>query len=249
MNSLTRRRPSPALLVAVIALVAALAGSASALPGSNTVSKDDLKKSSVGGSEIAKSAVKSADVKDGKLKGRDLADGAVGAEELADSEPFHRVGDPGEPTLNNGGEGDCVWGAPPVSVTGFNPLSFYKDPLDVVQLAGAAAATDGPGGDGVCDPSDPGEAEDAIVFALPEGYRPENVSAVGASDGPGVVVPDEGTTINGQAIPAGSVLAVTGPSILLDGGIFRAAGSGTAPIAASAPARLGSFADLRRTLR
>jgi hypothetical protein len=248
MNSTTRRRPSPALFVSVIALVAALVGTASALPGSNTVSKNDLKKSAVGGSEIAKNAVKSADVKDGKLKGRDLAEGSVGAAELADSEPFHRVGAPGEPVLSNGGEGDCVWGPPPVATAGFNPLSFYKDPLDVVQLAGAVQATDGPGGDGACDPVDPGEAEDAIAFTLPEGYRPENLSVAGTSDGPGLVVPDEGATISGQAIPGGSVLAVIGGSVLLDGGVFRAAGEGTAVIEASAPARVGSLEALGRTL-
>jgi hypothetical protein len=37
-------RPSPALIVALIALVAALAGSAVALPGKNKVDKNDIKK-------------------------------------------------------------------------------------------------------------------------------------------------------------------------------------------------------------
>ena len=249
MSSSTQRRPSPAFIVSVIALVVALAGTASALPGKNTVNKGDLKKNSVGGSEIVRDAIKSAEVKDGKLKGRDLGEGTVGATELADSEPFRRVGAPGEPPLSNGGEGDCVWGPSSVAVAGLNPISFYRDPLDVVHLAGAANATDGSGGDGVCDPTDPGEAEDALIFVLPEGYRPENVQFAGSGILSVLVIPDEGAVINGQAIEPGAVVALIGVGTVLDNGLFRAAGTGTSVIEASAPARLGSFEELRRALR
>jgi hypothetical protein len=41
---MSSRRPSPARLVAAIALVAALGGSAVALPGKNNVDKNDLQK-------------------------------------------------------------------------------------------------------------------------------------------------------------------------------------------------------------
>lgn len=57
-----KKLPSPALLVAMIALVAALAGSAIALPGSNSVKSNDIKRDAVKGSDIATGAVKPADL-------------------------------------------------------------------------------------------------------------------------------------------------------------------------------------------
>jgi hypothetical protein len=50
------------VLVAVIALVAALAGSAIALPGSNSVKSNDIKRDAVKGPDIATGAVKPADL-------------------------------------------------------------------------------------------------------------------------------------------------------------------------------------------
>ena len=62
------RRPSPALIVAIVALVAALAGTAVALPGKNSVK----------GNDIAKNAVKSSDVKNDKLTGTDINESTLG---------------------------------------------------------------------------------------------------------------------------------------------------------------------------
>ncbi len=68
------RLPSPAMLVAVIALVAALAGSAVALPGSNSVKSNDIKRDAVEGTDIASGAVKPADLDLIKVDGRDRPD-------------------------------------------------------------------------------------------------------------------------------------------------------------------------------
>ena len=54
----SRRLPSPALLVAVIALVAALSGSAIALKGKNKVKSDDIAPHAVKGKDIAAEAIK-----------------------------------------------------------------------------------------------------------------------------------------------------------------------------------------------
>jgi hypothetical protein len=62
------RRPSPALIVAIVALVAALAGSAIALPGKNSVKSND----------IAKNAIKSKHVKNNKLTGNDINESTLG---------------------------------------------------------------------------------------------------------------------------------------------------------------------------
>lgn len=61
------RRPSPALIVAVVALVAALAGSAIALPGKNTVQSNDIKKNAVRSSDIKNDNVKGVDIKESSL--------------------------------------------------------------------------------------------------------------------------------------------------------------------------------------
>src|SRR4051794_6412022 len=65
------RRPSPALVVAVIALVAALGGVATALPGRNSVRSDDIARHAVRNADIAKGAVdgfKTNLMKAGELK-------------------------------------------------------------------------------------------------------------------------------------------------------------------------------------
>jgi hypothetical protein len=56
--SVRRMLPSPAMLVAIIALVAALAGSAVALKGKNSVHSDDIAPGAVKGPDIHNKAVK-----------------------------------------------------------------------------------------------------------------------------------------------------------------------------------------------
>ena len=58
----SRGLPSPALLVAVIALVAALGGTALALPGKNSVKATDIANNAVKGKQIATGAIKPADL-------------------------------------------------------------------------------------------------------------------------------------------------------------------------------------------
>jgi hypothetical protein len=93
--SSTIRRPSAALIVAVIALVAALAGTASALPGKHTVDRNDITKSAVKtktikakavtAAKLAAGAVGSTNIADGAVLGTKIANGAVDAAKLADN--------------------------------------------------------------------------------------------------------------------------------------------------------------------
>lgn len=55
-------RPSPAMVVALIALIVAIGGTATALPGKFTVGQDDLKSSSVGARSIGKMMVEKTGV-------------------------------------------------------------------------------------------------------------------------------------------------------------------------------------------
>lgn len=80
-------RPSPAMVVAVIALVAALSGTAFAALGKNSVGPRQLKKAAVTTGKIANNAVNGAKVANGSLTGADInlkALGKVPAAEAAD---------------------------------------------------------------------------------------------------------------------------------------------------------------------
>ena len=84
MNSRRKRRllPSPSMVVAVLALIAALTGSAVALQGKGSVKTDDIAKQAVTGSKIAKNAVKGKTVKRGGIKGANIKDGTIDARDL-----------------------------------------------------------------------------------------------------------------------------------------------------------------------
>ena len=66
------RRPSPALIIAIIALCASLTGSAWAALGKNSVGTKQLKSKAVTTGKIANNAVTGAKVKDGSLNSKDI---------------------------------------------------------------------------------------------------------------------------------------------------------------------------------
>jgi hypothetical protein len=71
-------RPSPAMIVAIIALFAALTGSAYAALGKNTVGSKQLKSKAVTTGKIANNAVNGAKVAPGSLSGEDINVSALG---------------------------------------------------------------------------------------------------------------------------------------------------------------------------
>ncbi len=72
MENRFKRLPSPSMAVAFIALLAALGGTAVALPGKNGVKSDDIAKNAVRSSDIKSSNVGSSDVKNNALTGSDI---------------------------------------------------------------------------------------------------------------------------------------------------------------------------------
>jgi hypothetical protein len=74
--------PSPALVIAFIALVAALGtGSAVALVGKNTVAADDIKRNAVRASEIKRNAVGASEIKSGAVRSSEVQnDSLTGAD-------------------------------------------------------------------------------------------------------------------------------------------------------------------------
>ncbi len=77
MSRFISRRPSPALAVAFVALLAALSGTAVALPGKNSVKKDDIASGAVNSSDIRNNAVTSTDVRNSTLRGRDVRNNSL----------------------------------------------------------------------------------------------------------------------------------------------------------------------------
>lgn len=78
------RLPSPGLLVAIVALIAALSGAAIALPGKGKVDSGDLKKGAVTKKALKKGAVTKKAIKAGAVVSKGIADGAVTEAKLAD---------------------------------------------------------------------------------------------------------------------------------------------------------------------
>ncbi len=82
-NLIRRARPSAAMIVAVIALVAAVGGTAVGLPGKKSVDKNDLKKNVVKSKIIKDGQVKTADIGAGEVNSGDIGNGEVGAGDIA----------------------------------------------------------------------------------------------------------------------------------------------------------------------
>src|SRR3954453_16863678 len=76
-NVLRRGRPSPAMVVAFVALLAGLGGTAAALPGTGTVKSDDLATGSVGKRAIRNGSVGKGEARSRSIGISELRDGAV----------------------------------------------------------------------------------------------------------------------------------------------------------------------------
>jgi len=187
MKRLLAHRPSPAMVVALIALVCALTGTAWAALGKNSVGSKQLKNGAVTTAKIKKEAVTAKKVKKHALTGQDIdvaklgtvpsatnatnavnAVNATNAEKattagtataLTPLEAVHFVGTPGEPPF-----GSTSSNVPSSELEGGIPgvnlrsVGFYKDHEGIVHLEGSAVV-----GTGTPYP---------IIFTLPPGFRP-----------------------------------------------------------------------------
>jgi hypothetical protein len=82
---LAKRRPSPAMAVAFVALLAALSGTAVALPGKNSVDSADIKNKQVKGKDLASNAVTSAKIKNNSITGADVLDDSLTGADINES--------------------------------------------------------------------------------------------------------------------------------------------------------------------
>jgi hypothetical protein len=201
-------RPSPALIVAIIALIISMGGTGYAaftLPN-NSVGTKQLKNGSVTAAKVKRHSLTGAQIDLKKLgtvptartaspTGR--AGGALAGEYpnpfIRPAEPVHLVGGPGQPPF------DVQWSN---VGNGFQPAGFYKDPFGTVHLQGDVTRP---------DPS----STHAVIFVLPAGYCPaggiENFPAYGF-----------GGTVAGVAVRSDcSVVYVAGNAALIGLGAIQ----------------------------
>lgn len=225
MKGFLSRRPSPAMIVAILALVVAMAGTGYAalkLP-KNSVGTKQLKASSVTTAKLKKNAVTSAKIKKKTITGADVNLNKLGtvpsaniantANALAPPEAVHLVGTAGQPPFLNGSNF-----GPAAPGLNSQPVGYYKDHEGVVHLQGLAKV---------------GAAGPGIIFSLPPGYRPATstilfftafCSGAACSDeqsGP-ILIGGSGAIAEGINLE-GAVVGSAETAVSLDGITFRAA--------------------------
>jgi hypothetical protein len=223
MNAVLRRVGSAmspvALLVALLALVASAAGVGYA---AGQIGTSDIKNNAITAKKIKKNAVTAKKIKKNSVTSAKIVDGSVSVADLPAQESQRAA------VLGNGGEGDCVWSNS--LLPGTAAPTFRKDRFGTVHLAGLSLVSDGAGGDANCDPSDLGQASDAIAFTLPAGYIPAKTILAGGAIGLTVIAGPQGFSEGGSglALPPGAVSSLGGGGILLDGVEFEPVGSSVA---------------------
>jgi hypothetical protein len=95
MRRIRVKRPSAGVVIAFVALVAALSGTAVALPGSNSVNSGDIKNSSITSSDVKNNSLKSTDIKNGSLVSKDFKSGQLPAGATGPAGPAGPAGAPG----------------------------------------------------------------------------------------------------------------------------------------------------------
>jgi hypothetical protein len=134
-----KRLPSPALVIAFIALVAALGtGSAVALTGKNTVAADDIKKNAVGASEIKKNAVGSSEIKSSAVGSSEVKSNSLTGADINESTL----------TLPNTGGGGGGGGQTGLSFTAFTATLAANQTL--TKTVGNFTVTSATNGTGTC---------------------------------------------------------------------------------------------------
>jgi hypothetical protein len=139
----SRGRPSPALVISLIALFISIGGVGYAAA---TIGTNDIANRAVTAKKLHKNAVATTKIQAGAVNGAKVEDHSLTGADLTPAEPYHEIGAAGEPRFQNGAHnfGD-----------GFSTAGFFIDHEHIVHLKGTVTAT-----------------RDTVIFNLPPGYRP-----------------------------------------------------------------------------
>lgn len=181
-----RLLPSPAMVVAILAMIAGLAGSAVALQGKNSVKGNDIAPGAVKGSKIAKQAVKGAKVARDAITGDKLRNGSVTAPDLD--------------VFRNASAAEVVSTAsgPPVDLGGPSVTVTVPEGGLVSIYARADLQSTGGGGNGAAQVHlyEPGFLADApVLLAAPTGAGSVSRYSTPGADPSGVASPARGGMI------------------------------------------------------
>ena len=214
-----RTRLTYANVMSTIAVFLVLGGATAFAAGQlakNSVGSKQLKKNAVTAAKIKKNAVTTAKLKANSVTGAKVNESTLEtvpssavALSLSPLEPTHLVGNPGEPSFENGSHNVGGLGG-----ARFNNVGFYKDHDGIVHLQGVAE-TGKNGGLGLVP-----------VFTLPPGFRPAaGTIVIQAPAGLGVYIGGSNTVVSeGATIDlSGKVLGTEEESLVVfDGATFRA---------------------------
>jgi hypothetical protein len=198
-------------MIAVFVALGATAFAATQLP-KNSVGSKQLKKNSVTAAKIKKNAVTGAKIKKDTVTGAKVNESTLGtvpsanlANSLPPLEAVHIVGNPGEPSFENGAKNIPTSGLVPL-----NPVGFYKDHDGIVHLQGVAEV--GKSSSGV-----------PTVFTLPPGFRPAPGKAgiFEQFNEATAIIFGGNTNLSGIEL-SGKVLGGEEKAIVLDGITYRA---------------------------
>jgi hypothetical protein len=215
------RRPSPALVVACIALFVALGGVSYGLAtGSidsreirdNTIRSKDVRNNSVYSRDIRNNDVRDIDIRNGTIKGRDVAKNTL----TGDNVNFAKLGQvPDAAALGGVAARDYARVAEPV-----RPVGAPGQPALDAGVAAPGGGALAPGfwltGDGTTvelQGSVSGPAGGGPLFTLPDGYRPAGIARFR--------VPAAAGTATTVTIAANGTVTAEDPDASLDGISFR----------------------------
>jgi hypothetical protein len=220
---LHRIRSAMSPLALAVSLVALVAGSAGVGYAVGQIGTSDIKNNAITAAKIKKNAVTTKKIKKNAVTTKQIKDGSLSGADLVAEEKYRTA------TLANGTEGDCIWQSADSELPGLGLPSFRKDRNGVVHLSGVALVTDGPGGDGDCNPGAVGQGSDGIAFTLPAGYVPFKTMIFAVGGSPGMVIAGpNGLTTPSFSFPPGTVATLSSSApVILDGITFDAAGSPT----------------------
>jgi hypothetical protein len=150
---LRRGRPSPALVISMLALFVSIGGIGYAAA---TIGTNDIENGAVTAKKLHKGAVTTKKIRKEAVTGAKVDEASLGqvpsaatASNLTAPEAYHEIGTAGEPAFRRGSRN---FGQ------GFSTAAFFRDHEGIVHLKGTVTAD-----------------AFAVTFTLPPGYRPAQV--------------------------------------------------------------------------